>query len=137
VTKGLEALRAGKFDEAVKHLGAAQNMAPKEAEIPSLLGMVYEKKGDTAAARRYWDQAIQLDPKHLASLLAYGDSLLRQKDVAGARKYLDKAVEAGPNSWRAHSLLAAALLQQNSYVETVSHAERAIDIANPRLTRRG
>jgi len=128
VTKGLEALRAGKFDEAVKHLGAAQHMAPKEAEIPSLLGMVYEKKGDTAAARRYWDQAIQLDPKHLASLLAYGDSLLRQKDVAGARKYLGKAVEAGPNSWRAHSLLAAALLQQNSYVETVSHAERAIDI---------
>src|SRR5882762_5845867 len=128
VTKGLEALRAGKFDEAVKHLGAAQYMAPKEAEIPSLLGMVYEKKSDIAAARRYWDQAIQLDPKHLASLLAYGDSLLRQKDVAGACKYLDKAVEAGPNSWRAHSLLAAALLQQNSYVETVSHAERAIDI---------
>src|SRR6267143_50790 len=128
VTKGLEALRAGKLDEAVKHLGAAQHMAPKEAEIPSLLGMVYEKKSDIATARRYWDQAIQLDPKHLASLLAYGDSLLRQKDMAGARKYLDEAVEAGPNSWRAHSLLAAALLQENSYVETVSHAVRAIDI---------
>jgi len=128
VTKGLEALRAGKFDESIKHLEAAQHMAPKEAEIPSLLGMVYEKKSDITAARKYWDQAVQLDPKHLSSLLAYGDSLLRQKDAAGARKYLDKAVEAGPNSWRAHSLLAAALLQQNSYVESVSHAERAIDI---------
>jgi Flp pilus assembly protein TadD len=128
VTKGLEALRGSKFDEAIKHLESAQHMAPKEAEIPSLLGMVYEKKSDITTARRYWEQAIQLDPKHLSSLLAYGDSLLRQKDVAGARKYLDRAVEAGPNSWRAHSLLAAALLQQNSYVETVGHAERAIDI---------
>jgi tetratricopeptide (TPR) repeat protein len=128
VSKGLEALRAGKFDEAIKHLEAAQHMAPKEAEIASLLGSVYEKKSDLASARKYWDQAIQLNPKHLASLLACGDLLLRQKDVAGARKYLEQAVEAGPNSWRAHSLLAAALLQQHSYVEAVSHAERAIDI---------
>jgi tetratricopeptide (TPR) repeat protein len=128
VTKGLEALHAGKLDEAIKHLEAAQHMAPKEAEIPSLLGMVYEKKSDITTARKYWDQAIQLDSKHLAPLLSYGDSLLRQKDLAGARKYLEKAVEAGPNSWRAHSLLAATLLQQNSYVETVSHAERAIEI---------
>jgi len=128
VTKALEALHAGKLDEAIKHLEAAQRMAPKEAEIPSLLGTAYEKKSDIATARKYWDQAIQLDPKRLAPLLAYGDSLLRQKDLVGARKYLEKAVEAGPNSWRAHSLLAATLLQQNSYVETVSHAERAIEI---------
>lgn len=128
VTKGLEALHAGRLDEAIKHLEAAQHMAPKEAEIPSLLGMVYEKKSDITTARKYWDQAIQLDPKHLAPLLSYGDSLVRQKDLPGARKYLEKAVEAGPNSWRAHSLLAAVLLQQNFYVEAVSHAERAIEI---------
>jgi len=128
VTKGLEALHAGRFDEAIKHLEAAQHMDPKEAEIPSLMGSVYEKRADLTSARKYWDEAIQLDPKHLASLLACGDLLLRQKDVAGARKYLEQAVEAGPNSWRAHSLLAAALLQQNSYVDAVSHAERAIDI---------
>jgi tetratricopeptide (TPR) repeat protein len=128
VSKGLEALRAGKFDEAVKHLQSAQHMDPKEAEIASLLGSVYEKKSDLATARKYWDQAIQLDPKHLASLLACGDLLLRQKDLPGARKYLEQAVQAGPNSWRAHALLAAALLQQNSYVDTVSHAQRAIEL---------
>jgi Flp pilus assembly protein TadD len=128
VTRGLELLRAGKFDEAIKHLETAQHMAPKEAEIPSLLGMAYEKKGDITTARKYWDQAIQLDPKQLASLVAYGDSLVRQKDLAGARKYLEKAVEAGPNSWRAHALLAAVLLQQNAYVEAVRNAERAVEL---------
>jgi Flp pilus assembly protein TadD len=128
VTRGLELLRAGKFDEAIKHLEAAQHMAPKEAEIPSLMGMAYEKKGDIPSARRYWAQAIQLNPKQLISLIAYGDSLLRYKDVAEARKYLEKAVAAGPNSWRAHALLAAALLQQNAYVEAVSNAERAVEL---------
>jgi Flp pilus assembly protein TadD len=128
VTRSLELLREGKFDEAIKHLEAAQHMAPREAEIPSLMGMAYEKKGDIPTARKYWTQAIQLDPKHLVSLIAYGDSLLRHKDVAEARKYLEKAVAAGPNSWRAHALLAAALLEQHEYVEAVSNAERAVEL---------
>jgi tetratricopeptide (TPR) repeat protein len=128
LNKGLETLRGGKFDEAIKHLEAAQHMAPKEAEIPYLIGLAQEKKGDLAAARKDWDQALQLNPKHLAALIACGDSLLRQKDVKDAREYLDKAVEADPNSWRAHSLLAGALLQQKSYVEAVTHAQRAIEM---------
>jgi Flp pilus assembly protein TadD len=128
VTKGLDAFRAGKFDEAIKHLEVAQHMVPKEAEIPSMLGMVYEKKGELPTARKYWEQSIQMDPKRLSALLPYADSLLREKNLVGARKYLDTAVEAGPTSWRAHALLAAVLLQQKSYPEAVSHAERAIDL---------
>jgi Flp pilus assembly protein TadD len=128
VTKGLDAFRSGKFDEAVKHLESAQHMVPKEAEIPSMLGMVYEKKGELPTARKYWEQSIQLDPKRLSALLPYADSLLREKNLVGARKYLDMAVEAGPTSWRAHALLAAVLMQQKSYAEAVSHAEKAIDL---------
>lgn len=127
-TKGLDAYRGGKLDEAIKHLEAAQHMVPKEAEIPAMLGMVYEKKGEMPTARKYWEQSIQLDPKHLSALLPYADSLLRQKDLVRARKYLEMAVEAGPTSWRAHALLAAVLMQQKSYAEAVSHAERAIDL---------
>jgi Flp pilus assembly protein TadD len=128
VTKGLDAFRAGKYDEAIKHLESAQHMVPKEAEIPSMLGMVYEKKGEMPTARKYWEQSIQLDPKRLSALLPYGDSLLREKNLVSARKYLDMAVEAGPTSWRAHALLAAVLMQQKSYAEAVSHAEKAIDL---------
>jgi tetratricopeptide (TPR) repeat protein len=127
-TKGLDAYRGGKLDEAIKHLEVAQHMVPKEAEIPAMLGMVYEKKGEMPTARKYWEQSIQLDPKHLSALLPYGDSLLRQKDLVGARNYLEMAVEAGPTSWRAHALLAAVLMQQKSYAEAVSHAERAVDL---------
>jgi tetratricopeptide (TPR) repeat protein len=90
--------------------------------------MVYEKKDDLASARKYWGEALQADPKHISSLLAGGDTLLRQDDVSGARKYLDRAVEVAPNSWRAHSLLATALLRQNSYAEAVTHSERAMDL---------
>jgi tetratricopeptide (TPR) repeat protein len=127
-TKGLEELRASKFDDSIKHLEAAQRLAPTHPYVAYVLGLVYEKKDDQLTARKYWDRAIQLDPKHVASLLACANSFLRQGDIASARKYLDRAVELAPNSWRAQSLLASALLRQKSYSDAVTHAERAMEL---------
>jgi tetratricopeptide (TPR) repeat protein len=128
VAKGVESFQTNKLDEAIRHLDAAHQLAPTHPDIVYLLGTVYEKKNDSASARKYWDEALQADPKHVSSLLACGDMLLRQNDVEGARKYLDKAAEVAPNSWRAHSLLANALLRQNSYAEAVTHAQRAVEL---------
>jgi tetratricopeptide (TPR) repeat protein len=126
--KALEELRTKKFDDSIKHLEAAQRLAPTHPYVVYLLGLVYEKKNDDLTARKYWDRALQIDPRNVTSLLAYANSLLRQGDAAGARKYLDRAVEVAPNSWRAQSLLASALLQQKSYAEAVTHAGRAMDL---------
>lgn len=126
--KALEEFRAHKLDDSIKHLDAAQRLAPTHPYVVYLLGLDYENKNDDLTARKYWAQALQLDPRHVASLLAYGNSLLRRGDAAGARGYLDRAVELAPNSWRAQSLLASALLQQKSYAEAVTHAERALDV---------
>jgi tetratricopeptide (TPR) repeat protein len=126
--KGMEALQASKFDEAIKYLQAAHHLAPNHPDVSYMLGMVYEKKGDLVSARKCWDQALEAFPKHLSSLLASGDVALRQDDLAGARRYLDQAVDVAPNSWRAHSLLANALLRQHSYAEAVTHAERAMEL---------
>jgi len=128
LAKGMESLQANKFDEAIRHLDAAHQLAPTHPDVIYLLGTVHEKKNDMASARKYWDEALQADPRHLSSLLACGELLLRQDDVAGARKYLDKAADAAPNSWRAHSLLATALLRENLYAEAVTHAERAREL---------
>jgi Flp pilus assembly protein TadD len=128
LAKGVENFQTNKFDDAIKYLETAHQLAPTHPDIVYLLGETYEKKGDVPAARKYWNQAIQLSPGHVSSLLACGESYLRQNDAAGAREYLDKAVEVAPNSWRAHSLLANALLRQNSYAEAVTHAQRAVEL---------
>lgn len=128
VSKGIESLQANKFDDAIHHLEVAHQLSPKQPDVTYMIGTVYEKKKEMDAARKYWDQALQDEPRHLSSLLACGDMLLRQNDDAGARKYLDQAVEVAPNSWRAHSLLATALLRQGTYAEAVTHAERAREL---------
>jgi tetratricopeptide (TPR) repeat protein len=126
--KALEEFRANKFDDSIKHLEAAQRLAPTHPYLDYVLGLAYEKKNDNLTARKYWGQAIQLDPRHVASLLACANSFLRQGDPTSARKYLDRAVEVAPNSWRAHNLLASTLLKQKSYSDAVTHAERAMEL---------
>lgn len=128
LAKGMEDFQANKFDDALRRLEAAHQLAPAHPDVIYLMGTVYEKKNDLPSARKYWDQALQADPRHISSLLACGDMLLRQNDVAGAREYLDKATQVAPNSWRAHSLLATALLRQSMYAEAVTHAERAMEL---------
>jgi tetratricopeptide (TPR) repeat protein len=128
VVKGTDAFQVDKLDEAIRHLESAHQLVPTHPDIPYFLGIVYEKKNDSASARKYWDEAVQADPKHVISMLACGEMLLRQNDIEGSRKYLDKAVEVAPNSWRAHNLLATALLRQNSYADAVTHAGRAVDL---------
>lgn len=128
VSKGVQSLQANKFDEAIRYLESAHQLAPTQPDVTYMIGTVYEKKNDMDSARKYWDEALKEEPSHISSLLSCGDMLLRRGDVAGARKYLDKAVEVAPNSWRAHSLLATALLQQNSYADAVTNAERAVEL---------
>jgi tetratricopeptide (TPR) repeat protein len=128
LAKAIEDFQTKKYDDAIRRLGTAHQLAPTSPDIVYLLGAIYEKRQDPQEARKYWDQAIQLSPGHLSSLLACGDSYLRQSDADGARKYLDRAVEAAPNSWRAQSLLAMALLRQKSYAEAVTHAQRGLQL---------
>ncbi len=128
LAKAVEYFQTNKFDEAIRRLENAHELAPTHPDIVYLQGVIYEKKQDLPTARKYWDQAIQLSPRHVSALLACGESYLRQGDADGARKYLDKAVEVAPNSWRAHNLLATALLRQKSYGEAVAHAQRAVEL---------
>lgn len=128
LARAIESYQTNKFDDAIHRLQAARDLAPTHPDIPYLQGVIEEKRNDYTGARKYWDQAIQENPKHVPSLMACAESYLRENDPEHARKYLDAAVEAAPNSWRAHDLLASVLLRQKSYPEAVTHAQRAIEL---------
>jgi tetratricopeptide (TPR) repeat protein len=132
LAKSVESFQTNKIDEAIHHLEAANQIAPKHPDILYMMGTAYEKKADNTSARKYWDEALLGEPRHLASLLACGDLLMRNNDITGARLYLDRAVDAAPNSWRAQGLFAAVLLHQNANAEAVAHAQRAVQLGKTR-----
>jgi tetratricopeptide (TPR) repeat protein len=128
MAKAVEKFQANQFDEAIRHLETARQLAPRYSDATYMMALAYEKKNDFAKARKYWEVTLEVEPKHVPSLLAIGETLLSHEDITEARQYLDKAVEIAPNSWKAHSLLAAALLHDKLYAEAVTHAQRALEL---------
>ena len=124
---GLEALRAGKLDEARKQLTAAGQQAPNHPEVNYLLGVVSELSGDADAAKRFWTKALGQFPNHVPSLLALANLSLGQGDLAAAMGYLDKTLAIDPSSGRAHFLYARLHLQEGAFEPASKDAQQAID----------
>ena len=61
--KGLEALKKGNAEQALKYSLQARNRVPEEALFYGLSAQAYEKLGNTRAALQAMDQAIQRNPE--------------------------------------------------------------------------
>jgi tetratricopeptide (TPR) repeat protein len=125
---GLEAMRAGKLDEARKQLASASHHAPNNPDVNYLLGVLSQQAGDTAAAKGYWEKAVSQFPNHLFSLLALGDATLNQGDLPASKAYLDRALTVDPSSGRAHFLHARVDLQRAAFEPAAQQAQQAIDL---------
>ena len=81
-------IKAKNYDGAIKTLLAANQ--PNSADWNNLLGYAQRKKNppDLAAAERYYQAALKIDPKHKGALEYYGELLLMKNDLAGAEQML-------------------------------------------------
>ena len=117
--KALLALRAGKLEEARKHLDAVYRLAPSHPDVNFLFGVYSSQVNDWQQAKSYWEKAIAFYPQHLLAQISLGDALLRENKPADAIPHLKKALEIDPNSWRAYTFLADADLRLGSSEEAV------------------
>ncbi|MGB6497178.1 MAG: tetratricopeptide repeat protein [Candidatus Acidiferrum sp.] len=130
VGKALEELRANKLNDARKHLESAQRDAPKSAEVEYLFSVYSTEMKDPVRARSYWMKTLELDPRHLSTLLAVGQDDLQSNKSAEALPYLKRAIQVEPNSWRAQLLYSEALVMEKMNDEATQHALRAIDLGH-------
>lgn len=130
IGKALEALRANKPYNAIKHLESAQRDATKSAEVEYLFSIYSTETRDPVRARSYWMKTLELDPQHLSTLLAVGQDDLQSNKSAEALPYLKRAIQVEPNSWRAQLLYSEALVIEKMNDEAAQHALRAIDLGH-------
>jgi predicted Zn-dependent protease len=81
-------IKAKNYDGAIKTLLVANQ--PNSADWNNLLGYAQRKKNppDLAAAERYYQAALKIDPKHKGALEYYGELFLMKNDLAGAEQML-------------------------------------------------
>jgi tetratricopeptide (TPR) repeat protein len=128
LNKAVAALRANNLDAAQKLLKPVFRVAPNHPDVLYVMGMLADKKANTAEAENYWEKAISFDPKHAVSVYALGQLYMREGNYVKAGELGQKALDLDPNSWKAHSLLASVAFRQDHYGEAVSHGERALEL---------
>jgi tetratricopeptide (TPR) repeat protein len=124
--KGLQALQAGKLEEAETHLKRALQLAPSFPDVNYLMGMLWIEKHDAAQARGYLEKTVALAPKHASAWLALGQAECLQKDYAHALESLEQSINIKPTSWRAHWLAGVASYQLEDYKKAREHARDAL-----------
>jgi tetratricopeptide (TPR) repeat protein len=84
--QGVEASKAGNYDDAIAKFNEAVKMAPNCADCYYNIGVASAKKGDLAASEEAYKKALELKPD-------YCDALANLANVYNAEKKLDLALE--------------------------------------------
>lgn len=87
-------IKANNYSGAISTLEAANQS--NSADWNNLLGYAQRKKSppDLAAAERYYQSALKIDPKHRGALEYYGELFLMKNDLAGAEQMLARLDKA-------------------------------------------
>ena len=87
-------IKANNYSGAISTLEAANQS--NSADWNNLLGYAQRKKSppDLAAAERFYQAALKIDPKHRGALEYYGELFLMKNDLAGAEQMLARLDKA-------------------------------------------
>lgn len=96
-------------------------------------GVVSRMRGETAASRAAFAEALKLNPEMTAAHLMLGRSLAESGDAAGARQHFEAILRTAPDHFMAYYYLGVLEAQQGQWPAAVARLERALalDPGNP------
>lgn len=132
-----ESLRdADRFDEAVDVIRAAMAEMPDEQglrdELEAMLVYLAEqsrRRGDLAAARRYYGALIEESPDNAAARFRLGQFQYEGGDFAAAADTFGRLVAMQPDEPKARMMLGVALMELQRTDEAEAALRRALELA--------
>mgnify|MGYP003582619253 CR=1 FL=1 len=88
--------------------------------------LFYQRKGDLAAAKRFFVKTIYVDKDFTDAYIQHGKILLSQDSVSKAERQFSIAIEVAPNSAEAYYQKGLTLLKQNKKAEAKSAFNQAL-----------
>src|SRR5262245_37390139 len=104
----LAALKAGQIQEAQDLLAKAASLDPDLFEIPLFQGHLEMIKGDHAAARRSYTEALKRRPGHAGARAGRAAARFELKEYGGAVEDATASIESAPSESDAYFTRAAA-----------------------------
>jgi tetratricopeptide (TPR) repeat protein len=113
---GILALRQRNYDVAAQRLQQANDLAPKNDQIYSLMGVLESQRGNSARALANLRQAVALNPQNLRALYQLAEETERQgasTSEAEFQQLVQKILAAQPNNLAALLELSRIAAKQN------------------------
>jgi serine/threonine protein kinase/Tfp pilus assembly protein PilF len=83
--------RQGKFEDFLSHMKIAMELDPRNASMPSGIGVVLTRLRRYAEAESFLDRAIEVAPGYVSPYVTKADNVLSWKgDIRAARKIIDR-----------------------------------------------
>jgi len=114
---GLNALKEGKFQQALESLTIAQNEQPQNPRIRNFRGIALSQLGEISDAEAEYREAIRLDPHFADAWRNLGFLLWTQHRLEDSRQALEQAISLAPNDSFAHYYLGHVDLEAQRYAE--------------------
>lgn len=128
--QSLEALKRGDEKAAVPLLMGLIAKDPNNPTHLYNLGMLYSTRSD-AAATRYLEKALAIDPGYTNAIVALGAVYARAGNLTEAIRNLTKALDLDPGSAIAHQNLGACLLKRGDLEQAEKHLRESLE-SDPR-----
>lgn len=89
-------LRDGKTEDSKAKFLALTKQYPRISQPYNNLGVIAAQQGDFAAAEKYFETAIEINPRNTAALTNLGKEMIRRGDYAGGLLLADRCAKEGP-----------------------------------------
>ena len=83
-----QAIEAKDWNGAIKWLTAAERADARNADVQNLLGFAHRKSGKLDLAFKYYERALQLNPRHLGAHEYVGEAYLMANNLPKAEEHL-------------------------------------------------
>ncbi len=125
--KGLQALNAGRLEDAEKYVGEAMKLAPEHPDVLYVRGVLYLKRHNWTQAQSVLENATQVDPNQARAFAALGLALSNQGKYDAAIAPLEKSLQLDPAvGWETHWTLARAYYYHEQYEAALKLSQQAL-----------
>ena len=124
-TRGSEAAKAGRLDEALKELDRAAALAPGDPKVHNLTGLVFTRLGRYEEAEAAYNRALKLAPSFVPARKNRAVNYFSRRDFAAASSEFEALTRLVPNDFVPRLFLGLLALEEGNFETALLRLQEA------------
>ncbi len=130
-SKASQYILGNENEKGLAYLEEAIKLAPSNALYLCDAGRALIKLGRYQEARRYFNNAREIDPEELGSLIGFGNCAAAENNFEESIEYYDQVIRVVPDYWGSYYFKAVSLCDLQRHKEALLCIQRCLQLGPP------